>query len=39
VVDGDTTDLRFLDPAGVIVGLRAKGPAIGTRNGFVRTPA
>lgn len=25
VVDGDETDLRFRDPAGVIVGLRAKG--------------
>ncbi|MGA7235931.1 MAG: hypothetical protein WBY44_09635 [Bryobacteraceae bacterium] len=27
VVDGDTHDLRFLDGAGVIVGLRAKGDA------------
>lgn len=27
VIDGDTNDLRFLDPAGVIVGLRAKGRA------------
>lgn len=25
VIDGDEDDLRFLDPAGVIVGLRAKG--------------
>lgn len=25
VIDGDKHDLRFLDPAGVIVGLRAKG--------------
>ena len=25
VVDGDAHDLRFLDPAGVIVGLRGKG--------------
>jgi hypothetical protein len=25
VVDGDTHDLRFLDPRGVIVGLRGKG--------------
>jgi hypothetical protein len=38
VIDGDLHDLRFLDPKGVIVGLRAKGkakkvqPAI---NGFV----
>lgn len=27
VVDGDDTDLRFLDPKGVIIGLRAKGRA------------
>lgn len=27
VIDGDKTDLRFLDPRGVIVGLRAKGKA------------
>ena len=27
VIDGDTHDLRFLDPKGVIVGLRAKGEA------------
>jgi hypothetical protein len=27
VVDGDRSDLRFLDPVGVIVGLRAKGRA------------
>jgi hypothetical protein len=25
IIDGDETDLRFLDPRGVIVGLRAKG--------------
>lgn len=25
VIDGDTHDLRFLDPKGVVVGLRAKG--------------
>lgn len=25
VIDGDTHDLRFMDPGGVIVGLRAKG--------------
>lgn len=25
VVDGDATDLRFLDPRGVVVGLKAKG--------------
>lgn len=27
VIDGDKTDLRFLDRRGVVVGLRAKGPA------------
>lgn len=27
VVDGDESDLRFLDPDGVVVGLRAKGKA------------
>jgi hypothetical protein len=27
VVDGDQSDLRFLDPVGVVVGLRAKGLA------------
>ena len=25
VIDGDKNDLRFLDPPGVVVGLRAKG--------------
>jgi len=35
VVDGDKTDLRFLDPRGVVVGLRAKGPARRDRSGFV----
>jgi hypothetical protein len=29
VIDGDLHDFRFLDPRGVIVGLRAKGDAIG----------
>jgi len=27
VIDGDKTDLRYMDPADVVVGLRAKGPA------------
>ena len=36
VVDGDVDDLRFLDPEGVVVGLRAKGPAKRDRSGFVR---
>ena len=35
VVDGDETDLRFLDPAGCIVGLRAKGKARKDSSGFV----
>lgn len=37
VVNGDADDLRFLDPAGVVVGLTAKGPAIGkgSATGFV----
>jgi hypothetical protein len=41
VIDGDTDDLRFLDPAGVVVGLGAKGRAIGTgsADGFVVDPA
>jgi len=36
VIDGDETDLRFLDPKGVIVALRAKGPAKKDTSGFVR---
>lgn len=36
VVDGDETDLRFLDPAGCVVALYAKGPAKRDRSGFVR---
>lgn len=35
IVDGDATDLRFLDPAGVVVGLRGKGDAKGDTSGFV----
>ncbi len=35
VVDGDKTDLRFLDPKGVIVGLVAKGDAKQDDSGFV----
>lgn len=35
VIDGDATDLRFLDPTGVIVGLRAKGRARKDTTGFV----
>lgn len=36
VVDGDEHDLRFLDPRGVIVGLKAKGNAKKDASGFVR---
>ena len=35
VVDGDETDLRFLDPRGSIVGLRAKGDAKKDNSDFV----
>jgi len=37
VVDGDVSDSRWSDAVGVIVGLRAKGAAIGDRSGFVRS--
>jgi hypothetical protein len=37
VVNGDKTDLRFLDPkGGVIVGLKAKGKAKKDVSGFVK---
>lgn len=35
VIDGDETDMRFLDPAGVIVGLYAKGQSRHDRTGFI----
>ena len=35
IIDGDLDDVRFTDPAGVIVGLRAKGDAIKDETGFV----
>jgi len=35
VIDGDSDDMRFLDPQGVIVGLYAKGPAKQDMSGFV----
>ena len=35
VIDGTDTDLRFLDPQGVIVGLLAKGKAKKDTSGFV----
>ena len=37
VVNGDDTDLRFLDKRGVVVGLRAKGKARKGNDGFVVT--
>ena len=36
VIDGDQTDLRFLDPAGSVIGLKAKGRAKKDTSGFVR---
>jgi hypothetical protein len=36
VIDADETDLRFLDPKGVIAGLKAKGKAKKDTSGFVR---
>lgn len=35
VIDGDLNDLRFLDPSGVVVGLKAKGKARHDLSGFV----
>jgi hypothetical protein len=35
VIDGDKHDMRFLDPVGVIVGLKAKGKAKKDTTGFV----
>ena len=35
VIDGDETDLRFLDKRGVVVGLKAKGRARKDTSGFV----
>lgn len=35
VFDGDNTDLRFLDPKGHIIGLKAKGKAKKDTTGFV----
>lgn len=36
VIDGDLSDLRFLDPKGVVVGLRAKGHARKQTSSFVQ---
>ena len=35
VINGDETDLRFLDEKNVIVGLKAKGKAKKDMSGFV----
>ena len=35
VVDGDVSDVRFLDSKGVVVGLKAKGQARTDESGFV----
>lgn len=35
VIDGDEDDLRFLDPKGCIVALKAKGKAVKDTSGFV----
>ena len=35
VIDGDRSDVRFADPIGCIVGLRAKGQGIGDASGFI----
>jgi hypothetical protein len=36
VINADDSDVRFYDPSGVIVGLKAKGAARGDTSGFVR---
>jgi hypothetical protein len=38
VIDGDQDDLRFLDPAPVVVGLKAKGKGRRDGSGFVVQP-
>jgi hypothetical protein len=38
VFNGDDSDLRFLDPRGVVVGLYAKGKAKKDTSGFVKHP-
>lgn len=39
VIDGDESDLRFLDPRGVVVGLKAKGKARSDAGNFVSRAA
>jgi hypothetical protein len=36
VFDADDTDLRFLDPKGTVLGLKAKGRARKDTTGFVK---
>lgn len=36
VVNGDETDVRYMDPRGTVVGLKAKGKARTDTSGFVR---
>ncbi len=36
VIDGDKSDSRVDDPTGVVVGLRAKGSAVGSSSDFVK---
>jgi hypothetical protein len=38
VFNGDDSDLRFLDPKNVVVGLYAKGKAKKDTSGFVKYP-
>jgi hypothetical protein len=38
VFNGDESDLRFLDPKSVVVGLYAKGRAKKDTSGFVKYP-
>ena len=38
VFNGDESDLRFLDPKNVVVGLYAKGKAKKDTTGFVKYP-
>ena len=38
VFNGEESDLRFLDPKGVVVGLYAKGRAKKDTSGFVKYP-
>jgi len=38
VFNGDDSDLRFLDPKGIVVGLYAKGKAKKDTSGFVKYP-